>query len=130
GIGLLGAMPLLTDDAGFSVFVANSGASKIDVFLERDVTAEVVVDPSGARRLVGDVTLTNTAPPTGLPRYVIGNAVDLPPGTSRLLVTFYGPQQLTSLTSDGERPGLLRLPEAGWTAYTLRVEIPAGDSVN
>lgn len=128
--GMLGAMPPLVDDTGFAVFAANAGASKIDVFLDRDIDSRIVVDPDGSRRLVADVTLTNTSPATGLPDYVIGNAVGLPTGTSRLFVTFYGPANLISLGSDGETLAAQQLPEAGWTAYTIGADIGPGSSVS
>ena len=44
-VGMLGAMPPLVDDTGFGVFVANGGASKIDVYLDRAVESEVIVGP-------------------------------------------------------------------------------------
>ena len=58
-----------------------------------DVTRDVRIEtgPAGERLLVVDVTLTNDAPASGLPRYVIGNDQGLPDGTSRMLVTLYGP---------------------------------------
>ena len=60
-IGLLGDIPDLGADGGFSVAVTNAGASKIDVFLDREVATRVEVDSDGDRRLVADVTLTNNA---------------------------------------------------------------------
>ena len=60
---------------------------------------------------------------------MIGNERDLPPGTSRLLVTLYGPQVVTVLEADGSPVGANRLPEAGWTAYTVIAELTAGESV-
>ena len=46
--GLLGAMPELGDDGGFGVVVANTGESKIDVFLERDTDVRIETTPGGA----------------------------------------------------------------------------------
>jgi hypothetical protein len=128
-VGMSGAMPALVDDTGFALFVANAGASKIDVFIDRSVTTSIETADDGTRTLVADVEIANNAPTSGLPPYVIGNAVDLPAGTSKLLVTFYGPQVLERIESGGETVGVQRLPEAGWTAYSLNVAVPAGESL-
>ncbi len=127
-LGLLGAMPALDPvDGGFSVSVTNIGASKIDAFLERRVEVRID-DVDGERVLIDDVELTNTAPEAGLPAYVIGNAVGLPSGTSRLLVTFYGPSQLRSLTRDGEPVGIAVGTEAGWSTYQRVVDLAPGET--
>ena len=92
--GLLGSIPALGDDGGFSVSVTNTGESKIDVFLDREVDVRVETADDGTRRLIADVTLTNNAPSSGLPAYVIGNNYGLPFGTSKMFLTFYGPPAL------------------------------------
>lgn len=127
-IGLLGTIPPLDPiDGGFSVSVTNAGASKIDVFLERDVAVSVV-DGAAGRQLVADVTFSNTAPSTGLPRFVIGNEVGLPDGYSRLLVSFYGPSTLTRVTRDGVELAVEPMPEGGWMAYGTMLELAPGAS--
>jgi hypothetical protein len=126
--GLLGAMPSLGPDGGFSVIVANSGESKIDVFLDRRTDVRIVTDGDGRRTLVADVTLRNNAPSGGLPRYVIGNSAGLPEGTSRLIVNFFGPPSLTSVELDGVSVAVQSLPEAGWMGYATEVVIGPGDA--
>ncbi len=111
------------------MFVANTGESKIDLYLERDVDARIETDEAGNRRLVADVTLTNTAPADGLPRYVIGNGFDLPVGSSSLFVSFYGPPTLETITRNGESIGVTPLSEAGWMAYGTDVMLVSGESV-
>ena len=125
-VGLLGSIPDMGTDGGFSVSVTNGSANKIEVFLERDVDVEVQVADDGTRTLVADVRLTNNAPAEGLPRYVIGNSVGLPDGWSRLLVTFYGPDSLQSATVDGEPFELVRFSEAGWTGHSAFVDLSPG----
>ncbi len=127
---LLGAMPELGDAGGFSVVVANRGESKIDVFLERDVDVRIDTGEGGARTLVADVTLTNNAPSSGLPRYVIGNNYDLPNGSSWLIVNFFGPPTLQVATLDGEVIAVGTQPEAGWMGYATDVIIGPGESVD
>jgi hypothetical protein len=127
--GLAGEIPPLGDDGGFSVSVTNAGESKIDVFLDRDVDVRIETADNGTRRLVADVTLTNNAPSSGLPRYVIGNNYGLPLGTSRMFVTFYGPPGLLTATRNGETVALAPQAEAGWLAYGLNDEIGPGEQV-
>ena len=128
-VGLLGAMPELGPDGGFSVIVTNTGENKIDVFLERDVDVRIEAHSDGTRQLVADVALHNTAPTTGRPLYVIGNGFGLPVGSSRLRVNFFGPPSLVSAQLDGEDVAVEALPEAGWMGYATDVVIPPGSTV-
>ena len=130
-IGMLGALPPLDPaDGGFSVAVTNASANKIESFLEREVATEVVDGPDGARRLVADVTLTNGAPSSGYPEYVIGNPLGLPVGTSRLMVTFYGPPIDGGVELDGERIDVATFTESGWLGYRTTVELASGASAS
>jgi len=126
---LLGAIPDLGANGGFSVAVNNSGESKIDLFLEREVDTRIEAGPDGGRRLVADVTLTNTSPASGLPDVVIGNNYGFPTGTSMLFVTFYGPDGLIEATREAREISPLVNPEAGWTAYGFDDRLVAGQSV-
>lgn len=127
--GLIGAIPALGDDGGFSISVNNAGESKIDVFLDRDVQTSIENATDGTRRLVADVTLTNNAPTAGLPPYVIGNNYGLPSGTSRLYVTFYGPPGLMVVTRNGEPFNASPMSEAGWIAYGANDALASGETV-
>ncbi len=129
-IGLIGALPERRDGAGFAVTVNNAAGNKIDVFLEREVTSEVVVEPDGDRQLVVDVRLVNGAPATGLHRYVIGNVVGLPDGYSRSLVTFYGPNTPILATASGRDVALEAGTEAGWVTSRHFVELGPGQSIS
>jgi hypothetical protein len=128
-IRLLGAMPALGDDGGFGLMVSNAGHSKIDLFLERTVDVRIDTDDDGNRTLVADVTLTNTAPASGLPRYVIGNDYGLPSGTSYLWVNFFGPDGLAAATRNGEPVELEQSTEVGWHAYERYEALTSGQSV-
>ena len=116
-IGLLGALPPLGDDGGFGMTVSNFGHSKIDFYLDRSVEVTVETADDGSRTLVADVTLTNNAPASGLPRYVIGNNYDYPTGTSWLWVNFFGPDSLATAARNGEPMELAQTAEAGWRVY-------------
>lgn len=129
-IGMLGALPALDPvDGGFGFTVINGSANKIDSFLEREVEIEEVFDEQGSRALLATVTLTNTAPTDGFPSYIIGNAVGLPVGTSRLIVTLFGPAGAEALVVDGESVPVATGTEAGWFGYRTTVEIGSGRSV-
>ena len=128
--GLLGALPPIGENGGFSVVVTNAGESKIDVFLERTTDVRIETAPDGRRELVADVTLHNGAPSAGLPEYIIGNGFGLPEGSSRLVVNFFGPDTLTSLTIDDQQLSNVAKPESGWTGYRTDVVLAAGESAS
>ena len=128
-LGMDGALPSLGADGGFGVAVNNGGQNKIDVFLDREVKVDVETDDDGRRTLAADVILTNTAPTDGLPEYVIGNAFDLPAGTNRYLVSFYGPSVPSLVTRDGEPVTVETLPEAGWLASSRSDDLASGATV-
>jgi len=130
-IGMLGGLPTISSvDGGFGMTVTNATANKIDSFLERTVDVTERTGSDGGRELVADVTLTNNAPLAGLPPYVIGNPIDLPTGTTRLIVTFFGPAAIRDVTMDGEELAVGTLTEAGWFGYRTVVEIPSSGSVS
>jgi len=125
--GLLGAIPAAAGADGWSFTVNNAGASKIDTYLERRADYRSTTDPkTGETMGVLRVQLTNTAPASGLPDYVIGNAVDRPVGTSRMYVSFYSPLALQRATFQGQPVALSPGQEAGWNVYSQYVELPAG----
>ncbi|MFK7917839.1 MAG: DUF4012 domain-containing protein [Ilumatobacter sp.] len=130
-IGMLGAIPPVDPvDGGFSVAVTNGSANKIDSFLDRSTTITERIDADGTRRLIADVTLTNNAPTTGFPDYVIGSGIDLPNGTSRLIVTFYGATPIDVATRDGMPLSLGPITEAGWFGYRTGVDLASGESTS
>lgn len=125
--GLLGELPALGGADGWAVTVTNAGGSKIDTFLDRRFDYRSSTDPStGLTSATLGVDLSNSAPTSGLPDYVIGNELGLPPGTSRLYVSFYSALELTSATLDGQPVSLAESTEHGWKVYSGFVELPAG----
>jgi hypothetical protein len=106
--------------------VDNASQSKIDWFLRRAVDYQLRLDPgSASAEATVKVTLTNDAPSSGLPDYVLGGAV-VAPGASRQIVQVYTPYDLVSATVDGRPPpGALRsLGRTGNWAHELDVTIP------
>ena len=128
-VGITGAIPTLDGADGWAFTVSNVGGSKIDTFLERRAGYTSTTDP-GTGATAGTVTieLDNTAPAAGFPRYVIGNRIGQPEGTSSLWVTVYSPLGLDSLTVDGQPVGVEAGTEDGWNAYRVRVDIPSTSS--
>jgi MFS family permease len=113
-----------------SVRTANQGLNKIDVFLRRTVAIDTQYDPqSGAVESTVTVTLTNDAPPDGLPDYIIGNQVGEPDGTNHQLVTLYTPMTFRSVTVDGQPSGIQYQDEFGIHTYGVPIDIPPGGTV-
>lgn len=129
-VHMAGQIPPLDGGDGWSVTVSNGGANKIDSFLVRRASYDAATDGStGETSATLRVELTNTAPAEGLPRYIIGNQVGLPSGTSRLYVSFYSPLALAAVTLDGVSTGLAVGEERGWNVYSGFVDIASGATV-
>ena len=116
----------------YTGFVVNNAAgSKLDYYLERRMTYR----RSGCSgRSVATMTLTNTAPATGLPRYVTIRADRASrasrPGDNRLLVTYYATPgaRINGVTLDGAPVGSTQLTERGLVTVTTDLELPVGAS--
>lgn len=129
-LGLDGSLRSSTEDAAehhtehiVSVALSNGGASKIDVFLEQDVT--IVDGPEGLRLRI---ELTNNSPAGGLPDFIIGNAIGRPTGTSRLWVTGFASVPITDVVESGRRPSFALGREAGLYTASAFVELGPGAS--
>jgi hypothetical protein len=113
-----------------SVRSANRGLNKIDYFLRRTIDVDTSYDPgTGAVQSTITVGLTNDAPDSGLPRYVIGNEFGQPTGTNRQIVTLYTPLGLTGVTVDGQPSGVQYQDELGLRTYGVPLDIPPGATV-
>jgi hypothetical protein len=128
-LGVDGALPPVTGDF-LSVRGSNLGQNKIDTFLHRAIDDDVVVDPSrGVVHATVVVTLRNTATPTGLADYVVGNLVGAPRGTNVSTVAVETPLGLRKATVDGRSLAIGASAEYGRSAYTARVEVAPGAQV-
>ncbi len=124
---LAGAMPELDGADGWAVTVSNAGGNKIDSFLGRRAGYQAQTDAAtGVTTATMQVDLTNDAPAEGLPKYVIGNRIGKPEGTSSLYVSLYTALELDGLTVDGQPMGVEAGTERGWNVYSFFVDIPAG----
>lgn len=105
----------------------NASESKADWFLRRAMDYRLQYDPgTGAAEGTVRVTLTNDAPPGGLPEYVLGGRL-VPPGHNRQIVQVYTPLDLVSATVDGRPPpaALRSLGARGNWAHEVDVVVPA-----
>jgi hypothetical protein len=128
-VGLAQGLPVLDGRDGFSLALTNGGASKIDAYLDRSIELDRVVAADGSEEIVAEVTLTNNAPSEGLPDYVIGNAFDLPDGTSRLFLVGYSSEPISTVTFDGEEVQVEQRTELGWHTASHFVTLDPGQRV-
>jgi hypothetical protein len=128
-IGVSGAMQPVAGDF-LSVVTSNAGGSKIDLYLQRRLQYTVGWDPStGAVNAKATLTLQNTAPASGPPDYVIGNAVGLPQGTNRSFVSVYSGYRLEGARLNGQPITLQSEVELARAVYSTFVDIPSGGTV-
>lgn len=125
-LGLTGAIAPLRGDF-LAVVVQNAGANKIDWFLRRKIDYQATVDPdSGALSAKATIQLTNQAPASGLPLYLIGNTVGEPKGTSRMYVSVYSPLLLARASLEGQPLILQSQTEQDRGVYSAFINVPAG----
>jgi hypothetical protein len=124
-----GALPPVDGDF-LAVVNSNATGNKIDRFLSRDIDYRATWNPdSGEVSATLAVTLVNTAPSSGLPDYVLGNALaedegDLPPGTNRTHLSVYSPFALEGADLDGQPVDLPAEVERDRYAYSLFLDLP------
>jgi hypothetical protein len=128
-LGRLGADGSVRRSGGdhLALVTDNGSQSKVDWFLRRAVDYHLRYDPGpGSAEATVRVTLTNDAPPSGLPPYVLGGQI-VPPGFSRQIVQLYTPLVLMAATVDGRPPpsaALRSLGRSGNWAHELDVAVP------
>lgn len=131
-VGMDASLPVITEPGtdGFAVSSNNGSGNKIESFLRRSISYQARVDEGS-----GDVTstlkveLTNSAPTSGYPDYVIGNLIDEPTGTNRMLVDIHTMLGVEAARIDGAEAGVVTLPELGYNAWRSQVTIPPGETV-
>ena len=128
-LGRLGADGAIRNAGGdhLGLVTDNASQSKIDWFLHRAVDYHLRYDPAtGSAAATVTVTLTNDAPASGEPAYVLGGGV-APPGYSRQIVQLYTPLDLASATVDGRPPppaSVRSLGARGNWAHEFDVAVP------
>lgn len=130
-IGAAGAMPGVHGDF-LEVVTQNASASKIDWYLRRSISDHVTYQPgTGAVDVHLVVTLINTAPSTGQPRYVIGGGPGAPvaPGVNQLYLSVYTPLQFLGGTAGGQALPMSSQIELGRNVYSQLLQIPPGGAL-
>ncbi|MDX2379950.1 MAG: DUF4012 domain-containing protein [Acidimicrobiia bacterium] len=131
-VGMDGSLPVPTIGGVDSLAVTsnNMAGNKIDSFLERTIEYRPRVDQATGRvDSTVTVTLTNTAPRSGLPDYVIGAIAEIPKGTNRTLVELFTPLDLIDATVGGGATAPQVGSELAHNVYSQQIDIAAGDTV-
>ncbi|WP_338898251.1 DUF4012 domain-containing protein [Streptomyces sp. TG1A-60] len=125
-----GALP--KESAPLAGLVVNNAAgTKLDYYLHRQLVWAPGRCVGGQREVTVTVRLTNRAPVSGLPPYVVQRVDDPPydtrPGDNRLLVSYYASAEatLSGATLDGRPTQVGHGAERGHPVFTLDVELPA-----
>jgi hypothetical protein len=113
--------------------IVNDGGNKLDYYLDRSVTwKRTGCGPT--RRTTVTITLTNTAPASGLSPYVTARAdrrsYPTKPGDNRLDVSYFATQGalMESVTVGGRADTASIGAERGHPVYTVDLELPRGTS--
>jgi hypothetical protein len=132
GLGISGDFPNRDGGDLLSVETSNSANNKADAYLYRSIDDRVTYDPgSGEVTAHLTITLRNTAPPSGLPHYVIGSfgGSNLPLGTNVTWLTVYSPLGITEDPASRTDIRPVAEPEFGVNAYSAFVTIPSNTTV-
>ena len=114
-----------------SVVENSAGANKVDFYQDRSVSYTVDLGGDGWAHATADVRLTNHAPTTGQPGYVIGPRAGISKvGESRQLMNVYCGTgcRLESARRDGSRIPLWSGTEVGYPFYQDYYRTPSGDT--
>jgi UDP-N-acetylmuramyl pentapeptide phosphotransferase/UDP-N-acetylglucosamine-1-phosphate transferase len=130
-LGVAGRMAPPRSDA-VAVTTSNSGANKIDFYLQRNVNYRVQLDPDvDHRRALASTRLTveldNQAPDQGLPTIVIGPYLPerFQAGENRAYVSLYSPLALKSAALDDGPVDVSSGIERSRNVYSFVASIPA-----
>ena len=127
-VGLAGTLLPRSSDDAVTVAFNNAAGNKIDYFLKTSGRYEATIDSAGTVDGVFEVRLENTAPTELQPRYVIGNAIDQPPGTNQTYVSIFTALPASDLTVDGVAVPAESGFEAGYYVTSAFVLIPPGQT--
>jgi hypothetical protein len=125
--GLGGTVPDPQGGDLLGVFNRNAGPSKVDAFLERQVSVDVDWDPaSGDVRSFVAVRLTNDVPAGESNRLLVGNVAGAAPGTNVTDVVVMSPFRLRTVLVNGVESSARPLLHGDLWRHTVRVAVPGG----
>jgi hypothetical protein len=129
--GVAGNLP--QEDGDFLAVTANAGSgTKIDYYLKRAVHYEVDLAGDGGAQAVATVSLANTAPSSGEPRYVIGPHpfTDNEAGDNYLYMSTYCASSCSfvGFDRDGQPDGVAPHEELGHPLFQVTSHLPSGGS--
>ena len=135
-LGARGGFPPAWGTDLVSVRMSNEGPNKLDAYIERDLTYDVVLDRRQRTTAATlEVTLRNTAP-ADLPDYVAGSAAARdglpgapPAGDDELYVSVYTPGRLVGASLDAAPVPVESQPEGRLRAHSVVVVVPRGGEV-
>ena len=129
-LGLSGEVAAPKGTDLLAVLTRNANPSKIDAYLERTIDDRIRWNPdTGQTTATVTVTLTNTAPATGLPDVVANPPPGAAPGTNRTQLSFLTPFDATGATIDGVRVGFGTQSESGaLQRHSLVLDVAPGAS--
>jgi hypothetical protein len=124
---------VLDQEGPLAALILNNGAgNKLDYYVDRTLTYDVLRCGDGERTVRAEVTLKNNAPGGGLPNYVDVRSDGRPstPGQSRTFVSYYATTgaRITGATLDGKPVQIVNGVERGRPVFSADVEIRAGQS--
>ena len=128
-VGMDASLPVVETSGTDAIAVSNNNASgnKIDSFLERTVGYSAIVnEDSGKTTATLSIEFANTAPSSGFNDYVIGNLLDEPTGTNRMLVDVYTRLAVDEVRFNGDVITPVLKPEFGYTVTSLLFDVPSG----
>lgn len=107
-----------------AVIQTNGTASKLDLYLHRNVNYEVSVSDDGSMAITAEVELRSDIP-TDAPELTLGET----DGTNQVLLSLYSPHELLEVTVDGETHQFVAHEEFGFQRYALfKIALPPGGS--
>jgi len=128
----LGAIRRFDPAAGrdfVSLRTANANPNKIDPYLNRRLDYDVTYAPStGEVSAVATVTVSNTAPSNGLPKYVLGNDLQQPVASNTMYLSLYSPLDLREATVNRAPFAVEPQQEFGGNVYSSLMTVPAGET--
>lgn len=114
-----------------AVIANNAGGNKLDSFAERSLDYRVDLRADGTARGRLQISIANTAPAKGLPRYVIGPSDErFDPGENVMLLSTFCSAWCHSdgFRVDGEPTPITQQPELGRQVLASTVRVAAGET--